>query len=380
MRRRLRQLVGTAITLVYLLNQIGLVDRTIGRRTIVEGTTGTRHIHLAGHDILPDARQVLHQLLLARLGIDIGHTGIEVVGANGVTHRIVLLAEGDAVLVVIRTILDHAADVDQVLREFEVARVARSTIHLHHTHVVRGADGIAGQLSRSRLVEMAEEVGRLNGGIEQGAFARSTIVRDTGHHQVAEVIGLEVQAIGEGTLLIGTTHLRADGLLGCMAMGVDTLVALVDNHRRMDVAIFTLCLHDTRDERIHDFIQLGIFRDGVDGGYTLHPFVHIAIVERRSIVMSFALAGCNLKVAEAMREVCIAPDIPHVLHRGAAIHGKAFAPETAGPANSSQRHIGHFRKAALTHIGQAGRSGILCLHSRNGQDGHRGHSNRKKSF
>ena len=258
------------------------------------------------------------------------------------THGIVLLAEGDTILVVVRTILDHTTNVNQVLREGQIARIARSAVHLHHTHVVRRADGVTCQLGRGGLVEMAEEVGRLDCRLEERTLTRSAVVRNTGHHQVTEVIGLEVQTVGEGSLLVGTTHLRTDSLLlMAVGMGIDTTVALVDNDRRMNIAILTLCLDHAGDKVIHNLVQLGILGHGIDRSHTLQPLVHIAIVERRTVMMPLTLTGSNLEVTQTVRKVGIAPNIPHVLHRGVAVHIEAFAPEAARPTYSSEGHIGH---------------------------------------
>ena len=145
-------------------------------------------------DIVPDSREVLHQLCLAGLCIEVGHTGIEVVGTHGMSHGLILLAELMTVLIVVFAVLHAVADGDKSLGQGEIFLIARLAIHLRSTHIVAGTDGIARELSRVVGQEVIEEVGSLPAAIEQGGLAGGTLMDDTGCDEVTEVIGLEIKS------------------------------------------------------------------------------------------------------------------------------------------------------------------------------------------
>ena len=112
-------------------------------------------------DVVPDSRQVFHQLTLARLCIEVCYSRIEVVGAYGMPHRLVLVAELVAILVVVLTICHRVTDGNQPLGQRQVFLVTRLTIHLSSTHIVTGTDGITRELGSIVGQEVVEEVGSL---------------------------------------------------------------------------------------------------------------------------------------------------------------------------------------------------------------------------
>ena len=175
-------------------------------------------------DIIPDSREVLHELHFASLRIEVGHTSIEVVGTYGMTHRLVLVAEFMTVLVVILTIGNTVSDGNQSFRQFEIFLVARLSVHLCRTHIVTGADGVARQLCSVIGQEVIQEVGCFLSTVEEGRLACCPFVDDTGSDEMSEVVSLEVQSRGEGMFLVLTDLDTCCILL--QGVRVDTLVAL----------------------------------------------------------------------------------------------------------------------------------------------------------
>ena len=104
MSRGLRQLERSAVCLMYLLPVGRFIVCAVRRDTVVQGAAAAGDIHLASDDILPYCREVLHQLFFARLYVEVGCSGIEIVGTDTVSACSILLAERFAVLVVIRTV------------------------------------------------------------------------------------------------------------------------------------------------------------------------------------------------------------------------------------------------------------------------------------
>ena len=166
MRRTIRQLIRTAIALVYFLNTVRLIAGTIRRSTVIQRTARSCNIHLAGHNVFPDAGQVFHQLVFSCFGIHIGHTGIQVIGTHGMSHRIVLLTERNTVLIIIGAIFHHTTDINQILGKFQITGIPCSTVHFHHAHIMGGTNSISCQFRRSGFIEMTEEVRRFYGSIE----------------------------------------------------------------------------------------------------------------------------------------------------------------------------------------------------------------------
>ena len=166
MRRTIRQLIRTAIALVYFLNTVRFIAGTIRRSTVIQRTARSCNIHLAGHNVFPDAGQVFHQLVFSCFGIHIGHTGIQVIGTHGMSHRIVLLTERNTVLIIIGAIFHHSTDINQILGKFQITGIPCSTVHFHHAHIMGGTNSISCQFRRSGFIEMTEEVCRFYGSIE----------------------------------------------------------------------------------------------------------------------------------------------------------------------------------------------------------------------
>ena len=117
-------------------------------------------------DIVPNGTEVLHQLGFTRLGIEIGDTCIEVVGTNGMSHSLVLVAELMTVLVVVLTISYAIADSNESLGQRQVFLVASLTVHLCSTHIVAWTDGITREFGGIVGQEIIKEIGSLPSTVE----------------------------------------------------------------------------------------------------------------------------------------------------------------------------------------------------------------------
>ncbi|CUO93541.1 Uncharacterised protein [Segatella copri] len=69
-------------------------------------------------------------MLLACFGIEISYTRIEIVGSHRMPHRLILLTERMAILIVIFTILHFITNGYQSLCQFQITLVTGSTVHL----------------------------------------------------------------------------------------------------------------------------------------------------------------------------------------------------------------------------------------------------------
>ena len=297
------------------------------------------------------------------------------------SHGLVLLVERLTILIVVGAVLYKAANLDKLLGKIEITRISRLTPHLNHTHIVTGADGTTGEFGRSRLVEVDEEVGGLDSAIEERGLSRGTLVDDGCHHQVAQVVGLEVETIGKGSLLVLLPYCGADdGLLFLHRVTIDATIHFVDDDGRMDIAILALCSGYTVDEMVHQAIKFRIAGDSINGSHAFEPLVHIAIVERRAPVLVIVgrdiVAGSNLEIAEAMRDGRVVPGLPHRKQRRAAVHAEAVAPEATGPLCGSNREVRHngMRAAACVSKRLAADCRLLAeeCHKKEGKEGEEG--------
>ena len=124
---------------------------------------------------------------------------------------------------------------------------------------------------------------------------------DTGCDKVTEVIGLEVETRGKGVFLV-LANLDACRILR-VGMRIDAGIALRDNHRRMDVTVGALGQCHLLDELVHQGIEFRVFSDGIDRGTCFQPFIHIAVVEGRTVVLAFHRTCGHLEVAESVTAV-----------------------------------------------------------------------------
>ena len=247
-------------------------------------------------------------------------------------HGAILLTEGNAVLLVVGAVLHHAANVDELFQQFEVLRIARFAIELGHAHVVRGADGVAGQLLGSTLTEVIEEVGSTDTAVEERRLASGPFVDNAGHDEMAEVVGLEVEAVLEGFVILFPNSSAYRALSCLLQLSCTRLngVSLLDDDGRMDVAVGALRLLHKADETVHNDVELGVVRHGIDGGDGLQPFVHVAVMERRAVVLALCLACCHEEVVKSLSLLRL-PSLPHALYAGLAQHAEALAPKAACP-------------------------------------------------
>ena len=136
MCRAVWQLIGTTVTLVHFLYTIRFIAGTIRRSSVIEGSAGSGHIHFPSDNVIPDASQVFHQLLFSCLGIYICYACIKIIGTYGMSHCTILITERDTVLIIVRTVLYHTANINQILRKFQITGIFCGTIHLNHSHIV----------------------------------------------------------------------------------------------------------------------------------------------------------------------------------------------------------------------------------------------------
>ena len=239
---------------MHFLNAIRFIARSIRWGAVIQSTASSGHVHLSGDNIVPDTSQVLHQLLFTRLRIHICHTCIQVIGTYGMSHCTILVTERDTVLIIIRTTFYHTANVNQVFWKFQITGISCSTIHLHHSHIVWRANSIACQLGRSRLIEVTKEICSFHGSIKKSRFSGSTVVNDTCHHQVSQVIRFKIQPIGKCTFFVLRAYFRTNHclLLGIsQRMAVYSLIQFFYNNRRMYITICTLGFYDTSNKVVH---------------------------------------------------------------------------------------------------------------------------------
>ena len=92
-------------------------------------------------------------------------------------------------------------------------------------------------------------------------------MNDAGHDEVPQVVGLEVQAVGKGIVLLGARRRSHHCVVVAALLFVLFLVQFGNDDWRVDVAIEALCLLDEANETVHDGLELWVVVDGIDGGH-----------------------------------------------------------------------------------------------------------------
>ena len=136
-------------------------------------------------------------------------------------HGLGLLPEGDSILIVIRALCHQVSRVNESLGQRKVTGIPTGAIHLDDAHVMRRTDGIVGQRAGRRVKGSAEVVGGPPGNIQQCGFSGGTIMHTGACHQVAHVVGFEVQPILKLLVLL-------------------LILTLSDDNRCVKIAVFAL--------------------------------------------------------------------------------------------------------------------------------------------
>jgi len=247
--RGIGKLVVAAISLMYFLDIGGIVGCGIGGDAVVERSAAACDIHFPFCHVGPDSIQIMAKGIVSGLCYYVGHAGIEIIGSYCMTHCGVLIAEGDPVLVIVGAVADQAADVDEVLCQLEVGWIFCGPVELDDAHIMGRADSVAGQFGGAVMIESYEVIGCFYSDVEKVRFTCCAKVNTGCGHEVAHVVGLEIETVFEG-----------GGLAG--------MFVFFDHHGSMDVAVGALAFCYDGYGMIHEAIQLFVFGDGVNCGHS----------------------------------------------------------------------------------------------------------------
>src|SRR5439155_21524501 len=92
------------------------------------------------------------------LGVNVGGAGVKISRAHGVTDGLALLAEGDAILVVVVPLLDQAAHVQELDGQVEVLLVAGFARELDQRHQMGRKNSMPWHLGRGFVESFGEKI------------------------------------------------------------------------------------------------------------------------------------------------------------------------------------------------------------------------------
>ncbi len=149
-------------------------------------------------------------------------------------------------------------------------------------------------------------------------------------------------------------HLEVVPVLKRQRVGV--AVARADQHGRVDVTVRALGFGDDADDVVEALVEFRVLVDRQHRASGLHPFVEVAVVERRAAVPAFGQTGGDAEVLKVMTVVCAFHQPPHGGNHLRAAILEAVRPETARPAdfiegdglNRSMRTHASIRR--ITHV------------------------------
>ncbi len=120
-------------------------------------------------------------------------------------------------------------------------------------------------------------------------------------HEMAEVVGLEVETVGKSSLLVLVSYLCAyHGLFLVGGMGVYSTVAFVNYYGSVYISVLALRLDHLVNEFVHESVKFRILVYRIDCGNGFKPFIHVSVMERRPPMLAFLTSGRNLKIAETV--------------------------------------------------------------------------------
>ncbi len=151
-------------------------------------TDAAGHIQFFAGGIIPDGVDGPGVLRVAGQGCDVGHAAVKIAGAHGVADGLGLLHGRDARLMIVVTTRMTAAHVDEIFGEFEVALVAGDAVKPDEAHLNDFVSGPEMQLVGSGAEGLAEEVGFLDGDIEEVGLAGGLVVGGGGFEEMARIV------------------------------------------------------------------------------------------------------------------------------------------------------------------------------------------------
>ena len=280
------------------------------------------------------------------------------------SHGLILVAELMTVLIVILAIGHAVTNGNKALGQFQILGVSGLAIHLRSPHIVTRTNGVTREFSGIVCQEVIEEIGCLPSTLKQGSLARGALMDDTCRHEMSEVVGLEIQTRGKGVFLV-FSNLNASSIFS-NAVGINASQTLSDNHWGVDISVGTLGQRHLLDEAIHQLVQLSVLRYCIDSSTSLQPFVHIAIVEGRAVVLALNGTGSHLEIGKAMTAMLTVfvknfprgvPRIPHLPNGSTMHHIEHITPEAARPSGSTHGQVLHLSLLTMAHVGET-----LCGH------------------
>jgi hypothetical protein len=125
------------------------------------------------------------QIRVAGFQKQIRRAGVKIIRADGVTLRLGLPAEGNAILIVTFAVLDQIAHGKKSFREREITRFARGAIQFHDAHVMRRTNILQREFRRRLLENVVQTVRRPAGDGEKIGLAGDAIMDARGRQQLA---------------------------------------------------------------------------------------------------------------------------------------------------------------------------------------------------
>ena len=220
-----------------------------------------------GDDVVPDAVDGIDVGLFAGERGDIGHAGIHITGAHGVSYGLVLLHDGLMALAVEVVAGCLAPVVEEVLGEVEILLLAGEDIEAGKRHLgnlVAGHD-VGLSLAAAYLTEAA--LGITLGDVEELAAARGLEVGTGGIDHVAEVVELVAEDFFLLPAFLTGPLVRLLGVDG--ARGVEVAVRLLGGSHDIEHGV---------DVGLEFAVRIGL----QDVGGTLDGLIDIGVVEREA--------------------------------------------------------------------------------------------------
>ena len=171
---------------------------------------------------------------------------------------------------------------------------------------------------------------------------------DGGIDKMSEVVCLEVQFVSESPVASFASRSAHDGvILSCETFLIG--IEFGDVHLRVYISVFTLRGSHHCYELVHDLVEALVFRHGIDSRHRLTPFIHVSVMESRSVVFALHLSGSDEEVVPSFSLLAL-PCLEHRQERRIVEDIKTFFPESAGPCSGAEWSVHHDGMLRVVHI------------------------------
>ena len=271
----------------------------------MHGAQATGNVHTGIHDVGPDAVERRFQCRVTSLCQHIRHAGIQISGADGVSHGFGLLADRQVLLGIAGChyafafrLEGYASDVDKPLGHLQVERVAGGMVEFHQCQFYLFVTGCLVDWFTSvvRGISFKEHVVDVScilfGNLQPFVFSRCLIIGHGTFVHVSHVVKF-----------VAVQHKRVGLIAHTSATPVVVFGRYAGDVRFIQVSVGLLCVAYEVDDAVHGVFQCRVFLQSQQIGSPFHHLVEVGCYEtmreRQLVFDAMQVVACFSEVVHS---------------------------------------------------------------------------------